>query len=209
MSGTFGRGKMKRMQSTPLIISRPEHKDNIAAVNLSPIFSTDTSSMMTTMHSGLSALSTLYGDKIGNFTTKTEANEFSCWLGPKIASTVSTDNTKNQLEGTYIEKNPEHLEFFLDPSNKENIVNTELDNIPHSNTDQISVLSDILNKHKGKVLQKSPEKISITVNKQSSVWLNTSRDYAKDPSNETDDKDMEELHTELDKILDQLQKLVT
>lgn len=197
---------MKRMQSTPLIISRPNRKDSIAAVNLSPIFSTDTSSMMTTMHSGISALSTLYGEKIDNFTTNTEANEFSCWLGPKIASTA---NNKNQLDGTYIEKIPEQFENVKDASNKENTVSTESGTILRTNSGQVPILSDILNKPSETLLPKSPDKISITVNKQSSVWLNTSRDYAKEPSNETEDKDMEELHTELDKILDQLQKLVT
>lgn len=193
---------MKRMQSTPLIISKPDHEHNIPAVNLSPIFSAESSSRTALSHSGLSALSTLYGEKIGDFTTKAEVNEFSCWLGPKITTTA---NIKNQLDGTYIEKVPEESKI-LDPSNKENSVSMEPDIVPRSNHEQL-VLSDILNKQNGH--QKSSDKISITVNKQSSVWLNASRDYAKEPTNETDDKDMDELHVELDKILDQLQKLVT
>lgn len=206
MSGTFGRGKMKRMQSTPLIMSKPNHKDNIAPVNLSPIFSTDASGVATTtMHSGLSALSTLYGEKIGSFNLNTEVNDFSHWLGPRITSMA---NNKNHLDGTYIEKMPEPLDNVINPSNKENSVNTELNNGDRFDPLQISVLSDILNKQDAPLL-KSPDKISITVNKQSSVWLNASREYAKEPSIESNDKDMEELHTELDKILDQLQKLVT
>lgn len=193
---------MKRMQSTPIIVSRPDRKDNIPAMNLSPILSTEASSTTTTLNEH-SALSTLYANKVGNYTAKTEINEFSHWLGPKIASTT---NIKNPLDGTYIEKAPEKSDIMTDPSNKENALNTELDNIVPLNPGQLSVLSDILNKQNGPTLR-SPDKISITVNKQSSVWLNSSRDYAKEP--ETDNKDMEELHTELDKILDQLQKLVT
>lgn len=193
---------MKRMQSTPLIVSKPDHEHNIPAVNLSPIFSAESSSRTALSHSGLSALSTLYGEKISDFTVKTEVNEFSCWLGPKIAT---TDNIKNHLDGTYIEKVPEQSKT-VDPSNKENTVNAEPDPVSRSNFEQ-SVLSDILNKQNGH--PKSPDKISITVNKQSSVWLNASRDYTKEPNKETDDKDMDELHVELDKILDQLQKLVT
>lgn len=204
LSGTFGRGKLKRMQSTPIIISKPEHKDNIAAINLSPILSTETSSV--TIHSGLNALSTLYADKIGNFTAKTEINEFSHWLGPKIASTVT--NIKNPLDGTYIEKAPAQSETITEPLNKENAINTKFETIVPLNPGQLSVLSDILNKQNGST-PRSPDKISITVNKQSSVWLNSSRDYAKESVVETENNDMEELHTELDKILDQLQKLVT
>lgn len=195
------------MQSTPLIMSKPDHKDNIAPENLSPIFSADVSGVTTTtMHSGISALSTLYGEKIGSFNLNTEVNDFSHWLGPRITSMA---NNKNHLDGTYIEKIPEPLDVVINPSNKENFLNTEPNNGDRSDPLQISVLSDILNKQDGPPLLKSPDKISITVNKQSSVWLNASREYAKEPSIETDDKDMEELHTELDKILDQLQKLVT
>lgn len=185
---------MKRMQSTPLFMSRPERQDNIAAaVNLSPIFSADAS---VTTHSGLGALSTLYGEKMGDFTVKTEPNEFSHWLGPKITSIA-----KNPLDGTYVEKVPEFL-------NKENVDENVLESGSAATRPIQLVLSDILNKQNGP--PRSPDKISITNNYQSSsVWLNASREYAKEPSNETDDKDMEELHTELDKILDQLQKLVT
>lgn len=205
MSGTFGRGKLKRMQSTPLFISRPDRKNEIIApVNLSPIFSAESSHCMTKIstHSGLSALSTLYGEKMGNFTAKTEMNEFSYWLEPKIASTAVI---KNQLDGTYVEKLPEQLEI-IDVSNKENADVEANAAIARSlNTGQ-SILSDVLNKQNGSSL-KASDKISITINQQSSVWLNASRDYAKEPINEVDD--MEELHNELDKILDQLQKLVT
>jgi len=204
LSGTFGRGKMKRMQSTPLFISRPNHKDEIAPVNLSPIFSAESSHCMKAIstHSGLSALSTLYGEKINNFTAKTEVNEFSYWLGPKIASTAII---KNQLDGTYVEKVPERLEI-VNLSNKENMDMEPVADVARSSNLGQSVLSDMLNKQNGS-FSKASDKISITVNQQSSVWLNASRDYAKEPTNETDD--MEELHTELDKILDQLQKLVT
>lgn len=214
MTGTFGRGKMKRMQSTPLFVPRSDRNDNcIGAVNLSPIFSADSSSIavMPQQHSGLSALSTLYGDKMCNFTTKNaEVNDFSHWLGPKIAC-AATEMSKNQLDGTYIVKTPEKPMDIIDPSNKENL-ESDTATLTRSNAAGLSsVFSDILNKQNGELpmLPKSPDKISITVNQQSSVWLNASRDYAKEPINESDDKDMEELHTELDKILDQLQKLVT
>lgn len=195
---------MKRMQSTPLISSKPCSKDNNAtAVNLSPIFSSGAS--VVTQNSGMSVLSTFYCEKVDDFTLKTEKNDFSHWLGPKIATTA-----KNELDGTYVEKVTDPT---IDLSNKENIDK----NVKESDTASVRpnskiqlVLSDILNKQNESLPSKSPEKISITVNRQSSsVWLNASRDYAKEPSVETDDKDMEELHTELDKILDQLQKLVT
>lgn len=196
---------MKRMQSTPLIITRPDQQGEIAPVNLSPIFSTETSSVSTqSIHSGLSGLSTLYGEKIGNFTAEAETNEFSHWLGPRITSAVVI---KNQLDGTYIEKAVEQSNTTTDLSNKENN-ESDVTITRFSNPSEQLILSDILNTGNGSST-KSPDKISITVNKQSSVWLNASRDYAKEPTNETDDKDMEELHTELDKILDQLQKLVT
>lgn len=193
---------MKRMQSTPLILSKPCSKDNNAtAVNLSPIFSSGAS--VVTQHSGMSALSTFYCGKIDNFTLKTETNNFSHWLGPKIATTI-----KNELDGSYVERITEPT---IDLSNKENVDKNVKESDPTSvrpNSENQSVLWDILNKQNEP--PKSTEKISATVNKQtSSVWLNASRDYAKEPSVETDDKDMEELHTELDKILDQLQKLVT
>ncbi|XP_026807554.1 dystrotelin-like isoform X2 [Rhopalosiphum maidis] len=198
LSGTFGRGKMKRMQSTPLIVSRPDSKGNgIPAVNLSPIFSAEVSSRTVRSCSGLDALSTLYGERTVGEGLVSEPNEFSYWLGPKIAAAKN-----RELDGTYIEK----------PANtdKENdaavavAVSVRSESEPPS-----SVLSDILNRQSsggGGGGLKSPDKISITVNKQSSVWLNASRDYAREP---VDDKDMDELHTELDKILDQLQKLVT
>jgi len=189
---------MKRMQSTPLILSRPDRKgDGIAAVNLSPIFSAEASSRAVHSCTGLDALSTLYGERTAaREGLATEPNEFSYWLGPKIAAAAKN----RELDGTYIEK-PDH-------SDKENgtavavAVSARPEPEPPS-----SVLSDILNRPSGGGGgPKSPDKISITVNKQSSVWLNASRDYAREP---TDDKDMDELHTELDKILDQLQKLVT
>lgn len=193
------------MQSTPLIVTRSDRQDNIAPVNLSPIFSAETSSVTTqSTCSGLSDLSTLYGEKIGNFTAKTEINEFSHWLCPKI-TTIAVD--KNQLNGTYIEKRFEQSNTTADPFNKENKESDIADN-RFSYLDDKFVLSDISNIEQG-LSAKSSDKISITVNKQSSVWLNASRDYAKEPINDPDDKDMEELHTELDKILDQLQKLVT
>ncbi|XP_001952083.2 dystrophin [Acyrthosiphon pisum] len=198
LSGTFGRGKMKRMQSTPLIMSRPDRKgDGIAAVNLSPIFSADASSRAVHSCTGLDALSTLYGERTAaGEGLATEPNEFSYWLGPKIAAAKN-----RELDGTYIEKPADH-------SDKENdtaaavAMSARPEPEPPS-----SILSDIQNRPSGGGDgPKSPDKISITVNKQSSVWLNASRDYAREP---TDDKDMDELHTELDKILDQLQKLVT
>lgn len=204
MSGTFGRGKMKRMQSTPLIMSRPNCENNTAAaVNLSPIFSADAASIMTT-HNDLGALSTFYCEKIDDLTSKTEMNNFSHWFGPKTTSAL-----KNPLDGTYVENLPE---LIVNPSNKENanknIMESD-DAAIRPNLEIQSVLSDILNKQNGPPPSKS-NKISIAINKQSSsVWLNSNKDYAKEPCNETDDKDMEELHTELDKILDQLQKLVT
>jgi len=192
------------MQSTPLFMSRPDRKDDIAPVNLSPIFSAESSRCLTTIstHSGLSALSTLYDEKISNFTTKTEINEFSYWLGPKITSTATI---KSQLDGTYVEKVPEQLEI-VGQSNKENLDVGPDATVSRSSNHGQSVLLDVLNKHNGPS-SKASDKISIAVSKQSSVWLNASRDYAKEPTIETDD--MEELHTELDKILDQLQKLVT
>ncbi|XP_015375375.1 PREDICTED: dystrotelin-like [Diuraphis noxia] len=196
LSGTFGRGKMKRMQSTPLIVSRLDRKDDgIAAVNLSPIFSAEASSRATHSCTGLDALSTLYGEKTAAQGLAAEPNEFSYWLGPKIA----TANNR-ELDGTYIEK--------PDQTDKENDAAVSVAVSARSEPEPpSSVLSDILNKPSGGGGgPKSPDKISITVNKQSSVWLNASRDYAREP---TDDKDMDELHTELDKILDQLQKLVT
>jgi len=203
LSGTFGRGKMKRMQSTPLIVSRLDRQNNIVtAVNLSPILSAEPSVM--TAHSGIDALSTLYCEKIGNFTCKTEPNNFSHWLGPKITSMA-----KNHLDGTYMEKVPNSN---MDLSNKENVNGNIMESdeaSTRSNPEIQLVLSDILNKHNG-LLPSSPDKSSVTSSKQSSsVWLNASRDYAKNPLNEVDDKDMEELHSELDIILDQLQKLVT
>lgn len=214
MTGTFGRGRMKRMQSTPLFVPRSDRKDQcIGAVNLSPIFSADSSSIaeVTEQHSGLSALSTFYGDKMCNLTTKNaEVNDFSHWLGPKIAYAAMEMN-KNHLDGTYIVKTPEKPMEIVDSSNKENL-ESDAATVARSNASGLSsVFSDILNKQKGELpqLPKSPDKISITVNQQSSVWLNASRDYAKAPINESDDKDMDELHIELDKILDQLQKLVT
>lgn len=196
MSGTFGRGKMKRMQSTPLIVSRLDRKgDGIAAVNLSPIFSADASSRAAQSCTGLDALSTLYGEKTAAQGLAAEPNEFSYWLGPKIA----TANNR-ELDGTYIEK-PDQIDKENDAAMAV-AVSARSEPEPPS-----SVLSDILNKPSGDGGgPKSPDKISITVNKQSSVWLNASREYAREP---TDDKDMDELHTELDKILDQLQKLVT
>ncbi|KAL5235848.1 hypothetical protein ACI65C_003258 [Semiaphis heraclei] len=196
LSGTFGRGKMKRMQSTPLIVSRLDRKgDGIAAVNLSPIFSADASSRAAQSCTGLDALSTLYGEKTAAQGLAAEPNEFSYWLGPKIA----TANNR-ELDGTYIEK-PDQIDKENDAAMAV-AVSARSEPEPPS-----SVLSDILNKPSGDGGgPKSPDKISITVNKQSSVWLNASREYAREP---TDDKDMDELHTELDKILDQLQKLVT
>lgn len=198
LTGTFGRGKMKRMQSTPLIISRPDRKgDGIAAVNLSPIFSVDASSRAVHSCTGLDALSTLYGERTGaGEGLATEPNEFSYWLGPKIATAKN-----RELDGTYIEKPADH-------SDKENEIAAAVAVSARPEPEPPSlVLSDILNLPSGGGGgPKSPDKISITVNKQSSVWLNASRDYAREP---TDDKDMDELHTELDKILDQLQKLVT
>ncbi|CAI6362040.1 unnamed protein product [Macrosiphum euphorbiae] len=199
LSGTFGRGKMKRMQSTPLIMSRPDRKgDGIAAVNLSPIFSADASSRSVHSCTGLDALSTLYGEKtVAREGLVTEPNEFSYWLGPKIAASKN-----RELDGTYIEKPAEHSDKENDTAAAVSVVSDRPEPEPPS-----SVLSDILNRPSGGGGgPKSPDKISITVNKQSSVWLNASRDYAREP---TDDKDMDELHTELDKILDQLQKLVT
>jgi len=187
---------MKRMQSTPLIVSRLERKgDGIAAVNLSPIFSADASSRAAHSCTGLDALSTLYGEKTAAQGLVSEPNEFSYWLGPKIA----TANNR-ELDGTYIEK-PDQID-------KENDAAVAVAMSAKSEPEPpLSVLSDILNKpSSGGGGPKSPDKISITVNKQSSVWLNASREYAREP---TDDKDMDELHTELDKILDQLQKLVT
>jgi len=187
---------MKRMQSTPLIMSRPDRKgDGIAPVNLSPIFSADASSRAVHSCTGLDALSTLYGERTAaGEGLATEPNEFSYWLGPKIAVAKN-----RELDGTYIEKPADH-------SDKENHTATAVSAKPEPEPPS-SVLSDILNRPSGGGGgPKSPDKISITVNKQSSVWLNASRDYAREP---TDDKDMDELHTELDKILDQLQKLVT
>lgn len=195
---------MKRMQSTPLIMSKPNCENNTAAaVNLSPIFSADAVSIMTA-HNDLDALSTFYCEKIDDTTSKTEINSFSHWFGRKTTLAV-----KNPLDGTYVEKVPE---LIVNPSDKENadkkIMESDVATI-RPNLEIQSVLSDILNKQNGPSQSKS-NKISVTINKQSSsVWLNSSRDYAKEPCNETDDKDMEELHTELDKILDQLQKLVT
>lgn len=197
MSGTFGRGKMKRMQSTPLIVSRPDRKgDGITAVNLSPIFSAEASSLAVHSCTGLDVLSTLYGERMAGEGLATEPNEFSYWLGPKIAAAKN-----RELDGTYIEK-PEHSDKENDAAAATVAVSARPEPEPPS-----SVLSDIQNiPSDGGGGPKSPDKISITVNKQSSVWLNASRDYAREP---TDDKDMDELHTELDKILDQLQKLVT
>lgn len=214
LSGTFGRGKMKRMQSTPLIVSRPDRQDcNIAAaaVNLSPIFSANDSTsvamaaaaVVADHHcSGLSALSTLYGEKVTDFTVKPEENEFSRWLGPKIAG------AKSQLDGTYIEKAPETVP--ADPSDKENRAAARPTDGARTDVEQ-PVLSDIQNKRNAPPRPTTPEKSSAApVRRQtSSVWLNSSREYAKEPSNDDDTRDMEELHTELDKILDQLQKLVT
>lgn len=197
MSGTFGRGKMKRMQSTPLIVSRPDRKgDGITAVNLSPIFSAEASSLAVHSCTGLDALSTLYGERMAGEGLATEPNEFSYWLGPKIAAAKN-----RELDGTYIEK-PDHSDKENDAAAAAVAVLARPEPEP-----PLSVLSDIQNiPSVGGGGPKSPDKISITVNKQSSVWLNASRDYAREP---TDDKDMDELHTELDKILDQLQKLVT
>lgn len=190
------------MQSTPLIMSRPNCENNTAAaVNLSPIFSADAASIMTA-HNDLGALSTFYCKKIDT-TSKAEINSFSHWFDRKTTPAV-----KNPLDGTYVEKVPE---LIVNPSDKENAdKNIESDVAAiRPNLEIQSVLSDILNKQNGPPLSKS-NKISVTINKQSSsVWLNSNKDYAKEPCNETDDKDMEELHTELDKILDQLQKLVT
>jgi len=179
-------------------VSRPDSKGNgIPAVNLSPIFSAEASSRTVRSCSGLDALSTLYGERTAGEGLVSEPNEFSYWLGPKIAAAKN-----RELDGTYIEKP----------------VNTDKENdaavavaVPARSESEppSSVLSDILNRQSsggGGGGLKSPDKISITVNKQSSVWLNASRDYAREP---VDDKDMDELHTELDKILDQLQKLVT
>jgi len=147
-------------------------------------------------YTGLDALSTLYGERTAGEVLAAEPNEFSYWLGPKIASA-----NNRELDGTYIEK-PDQIDKEND-SAVATAVSARSESEPPS-----SVLSDILNRPSGGGGGglKSPNKISITVNKQSSVWLNASRDYAREP---TDDKDMDELHTELDKILDQLQKLVT
>lgn len=194
---------MKRMQSTPLIMSRPNCENNTAAaVNLSPILSADAVSIMTA-HNDLGALSTFYCEKIDDTTSKTEINSFSHWFSRKTNSVV-----KNPLDGTYVEKIPE---LIVNPSDKENADENIESDVPviRPNLEIQSVLSDILNIQNGPPPSKS-NKISVTINKQSSsVWLNSSRDYANEPCNETDNKDMEELHTELDKILDQLQKLVT
>lgn len=206
LSGTFGRGKMKRMQSTPIIVSRPDRKDDeIAAVNLSPIFSAEASSRAVHSCTGLDALSTLYGERTAGEGLAAEPNEFSYWLGPKIAASKN-----RELDGTYVEKPDHHID-------KENDSAVPVAVLARSEPESpSSVLSDILNRPSGGGGgggggdggggPKSPDKISITVNKQSSVWLNASRDYAREP---VDDKDMDELHIELDKILDQLQKLVT
>ncbi|XP_025405904.1 dystrotelin-like isoform X2 [Sipha flava] len=212
LSGTFGRGKMKRMQSTPLIVSRPDRQDiTAAAANLSPIFSVNSSNVAATTaeHSGLSALSTLYGDKMGEFTLKTGENEFSRWLGPKIAA-VPCAAAKSQLDGTYIEK-PSSEMPATDPSDKENRAKVAgTDSARPDHAEQPAVLSDIQNKRNAPPRPRIPEKSSAPVRRQTScVWLNSSREYAKQPSNDDDNKDMDELHTELDKILDQLQKLVT
>lgn len=200
---------MRRMQSTPLIVSSRPGCKNIATapVNFSPIFSSADLSNVTTMPSnvGLSALSTLYGEKIGDFgggADKTEPNEFSCWLGPRITTACKT----RELDGTYVEKAevPQKSDSTWD---KENRVGSSpvKENPAKSDAAAVQlVLSDILNK------QPLDKTSVVTVNsgQSSSVWLNASRDYAKEPV-VGDDKDMEELHTELDKILDQLQKLVT
>lgn len=199
---------MKRMQSTPLIVSRPDRKsgDGIAAVNLSPIFSAEASSRVAQHSSsctGLDALSTLYGDRTTGECA--EPNEFSHWLGPKIATAKN-----RELDGTYIERPAADRRTTADKENDSATVGVGSACCrSESNQPPSSVLSDILNCGRppgGDGAAKSPDKISITVNKQSSVWLNASRDYAREPA---DDKDMDELHTELDKILDQLQKLVT
>jgi len=147
---------------------------------------------------GLDALSTLYGEKtVAREGLVTEPNEFSYWLGPKIAASKN-----RELDGTYIEKPADHSDKENDAAAAVAVVSARPE--PESPS---SVLSDILNRPSGGGGgPKSPDKISITVNKQSSVWLNASRDYAREP---TDDKDMDELHTELDKILDQLQNIVT
>lgn len=202
---------MKRMQSTPLIVSKSNRKE--IAVNMSPIFSvasvesccevTDTPTL------GLGALSTLYGDKIENI-DRTEPNEFSCWLAPKISKNHLDDSTivkqvpqipsPNMADSAESNKENAAVDFGVETtkSNKETVTTIE------SNADKF-VLSDIV------LNRRSPNTVSVvSVNSKqsSSVWLNASREYAKEPVPE-DDKEMEELHTELDKILDQLQKLVT
>ncbi|XP_050441854.1 dystrotelin-like [Adelges cooleyi] len=214
LSGTFSRGKMKRMQSTPLLLSRPagvdHHKETIAVANLSPIYSDATggSSSALAPSNCISALSTLYAEKLGGeFTVKSDVNEFSHWLGPKRAVNMYDDQ---MLNGTYVEqpKLPETRAHIS--GNKENVdeqQRTGSGSLSRCTEPAADVLSDIVNKQ-----QTCANKIAITVNKQSSVWLNGS---AEDPDSRAaqedimDDKDMEKLHTELDKILDELQKLVT
>jgi hypothetical protein len=98
-----------------------------------------------------------------------------------------------------------------DPSDKENRAKVAgTDSARPDHAEQPAVLSDIQNKRNAPPRPRTPEKSSAPVRRQTScVWLNSSREYAKQPSNDDDNKDMDELHTELDKILDQLQKLVT
>ncbi|XP_050534640.1 dystrophin-like isoform X2 [Daktulosphaira vitifoliae] len=197
LSGTFSRGKMKRMQSTPLIMSRPT-AETIAAVNLSPIFSDATGpSTLVEPCCGQSALSTFYGDKLNDLSIKSEVNDFSHWLGNK-----KTANTYNDqlLNGSYIESNPTEENQYL--GNKENM--GEKPDGFRCEASSSDVLANIANR------QKCDSKISITVNKQSSIWLNSyGINDSKNKIDNLDDKDMEQLHSELDKILDQLQKLVT
>lgn len=190
---------MKRMQSTPLIMSRPA-AETIAAVNLSPIFSDATGPSGTLVEpcGGQSALSTLYADKLNDLSLKSEINDFSHWLGHK-KTVANTYNDQQLLNGSYIESNATDDNV----GNKENAGDKQ-DGGFRCEASSSEVLANVPNR------QKSGSKISITVNQQSSIWLNgcgISDDKNKEDS--LDDKDMEQLHSELDKILDQLQKLVT